>query len=206
MQITADILKRLYPATPDERMDALVKPLNATFERYDIETPTRMAAFLAQIGHESAGFKATSENLNYSAKALRAVFRKYFPTEALANAYARQPAKIANRVYANRYGNGPESSGDGYRYRGRGFIQLTFRDNYKSFAAAFDMKLEDAVAYLETLDGACLSAGWYWDSRRLNQYADQNRFDTITQKINGGQNGANDRRAHFAVAKKLLIA
>lgn len=187
-------------------MDALVKPLNATFERYDIETPTRIAAFLAQVGHESAGFKATAENLNYSAKALRAVFRKYFPTDALANAYARQPQKIANRVYANRYGNGSEASGDGFRYRGRGFIQLTFRDNYRSFAGAFNMTLAEAVSYLETLDGACLSAGWYWDSRNLNQFADQNRFDTITQRINGGQNGAEDRRAHFAVAKRLLSA
>lgn len=204
--ITAPLLKRLYPATSDDRLKALVKPLNTTFTRYDIETVTRAAAFIAQVAHESQGFARMTENLNYSAKGLRTTFAKYFPTDALAQQYERQPQKIANRVYANRLGNGSETSGDGWKYRGRGFIQLTGKENYLSFAKAFKMTLEDAVAYLETIDGACLSAGWFWNTRGLNTFADQNRFDTITLKINGGQNGAVDRREHFTLAKRLLNA
>jgi putative chitinase len=204
MQITAPILSKLYPSTKQDRITAVIEPLNKAMARFDITTPTRVAAFLAQAGHESAGFSVMAENLNYSAKGLNGVFRKYFPTISAATLCERQPAKIANKVYCNRMGNGNEASGDGYMYRGRGFIQLTGKDNYEAFAKAFGMKLSDAVTYLETLSGASMSAAWYWNSRKLNQYADQNNFTKITQLINGGQIGAADRVKHFTLAKKLL--
>ncbi len=204
--ITAPILRSLYPATSHDQINAIVDPINKAMEKFDISTPTRVAAFISQAGHESGGFSVMHENLNYSAKGLRGVFGKYFPTETMAEAYQHQPQKIASRVYANRMGNGDEASGEGYLYRGRGFIQLTGKGNYQAFANSFGMKLAEAVAYLETLNGAALSATWFWDNHKLNQFADHGLFTKITQVINGGQNGAPDREAHYALAKKLLVA
>jgi hypothetical protein len=131
-----------------------------------------MAAFLAQVAHESGGFNFVKEGLSYSAVSLNKVFKKYFPTVAAAKAYERQPAKIANKVYASRMGNGPESSGDGYKFCGRGLIQLTGKDNYTRFAKSIGKTLDEAVAYLETSDGAVASAGWFWDANKLSVYAD----------------------------------
>ena len=119
---------------------------------YEINTPERVAAFLAQCAHESGGFKFLKENLNYKAASLRKVFPKYFPTDELAHAYEKKPEKIANRIYGNRMGNGPEESGDGFRYCGRGLIQLTGKDNYSWFAASLEIPVEEASEYLETFD------------------------------------------------------
>lgn len=204
MKIHFTDLATLYPQTQKELLQASVEPLNAAMQHFDISTVQRAACFLSQVGHESGGFRAIVENLNYSADGLRKVFGKYFPTADLANAYARKPEKIANRVYANRMGNGPENSGDGWRYRGRGMIQLTGKHNYELFAKAMKMSLADTAAYLETREGAAMSAGWYWDVRGLNAMADQGLFKKMTITINGGLNGYDDRLAHYEKARTLL--
>lgn len=162
-------------------------------------SPDRAAHFFAQTAHESGGFKAFSENLNYSAKGLRGIFRKYFPTDALANAYARQPMKIANRVYASRMGNGPESSGDGWKYRGRGPLQLTGKDNYRAFGRYIGREQEvldnpDIVATELGFE----SALWFFDHNKLWSICDRGTNDAailaLTKRINGGTHGLDDRR------------
>lgn len=162
-------------------------------------SPDRAAHFFAQTAHESGGFKAFSENLNYSAKGLRGIFRKYFPTDALANAYARQPMKIANRVYASRMGNGPESSGDGWKYRGRGPLQLTGKDNYRAFGRYIGREQEvldnpDLVANELGFE----SALWFFDHNKLWSICDQGVGDAailaLTERINGGTHGLDDRK------------
>jgi putative chitinase len=197
-------LALLFPATPKPILQSLVTPLNAALDRYDISTGARIGSFLAQAGHESGGFAVMTENLNYSSKALRSVFGKYFPSDDLAEAYARQPQKIASRVYANRMGNGNEASKDGWAYRGRGYIQLTGKENYQAFADAMKITLSDAVGYLETQQGAAMSAAWFWHKRGLNGLADRGQFDKITLRINGGMNGYEDRLAKYEKAKGLF--
>jgi putative chitinase len=167
--------------------------------------PKRAAAFVAQTAHESGGFNFVKENLNYSAKGLMGTFKKYFPTEALAKQYERQPEKIANRVYANRMGNGDETSGDGYKFCGRGLIQLTGRNNYTKFAQDLGISLDETVAYLETPEGAVSSAGWFWDNNNLNQWCDKDDFITLTKRINGGTIGLEDRKHHYEIALGLLL-
>lgn len=193
-----DIFNGLFPKAKAGVFEALQKlPL------YDIDSKERIAMFLAQCGHESAGFSVLSENLNYSSKALRAVFSKYFKTQAAADEYARQPEKIANRVYANRMGNGPESSGDGWKYRGRGCIQLTGKDNYIKFAQDFN---KPEVIYnpelVSTPEYAVLSAIWFWNKNDLNRYADAHDVKGITKRINGGLNGYDDRNALYQKVMK----
>lgn len=202
--ITLDQLRAIFPTTKRETLALYVEPLNETFEKFDITTVARKSMFLAQVGHESAGFTAVRENLNYSKDGLRKIFGKYFPTDALAAQYARQPERIANRVYANRGGNGNEASGDGWRFRGRGCIQVTLRGNYESFSKAMGMDLDKVPAYLETPLGAVMSAGWFWDTRDLNALADQTRFTDMTKKINGGHNGIVHRKELWATARKVL--
>lgn len=204
MLITLDLLKANYKTTPVEKLQRLVDPLNATCARFDISTASRKAAFLAQVAHESGSFVFMAENLNYSAQSLRRVFGKYFPTDALANQYARKPEQIANKVYANRMGNGPETSGDGYRYRGRGLIQLTGKENYTNFARFIERSLPDTITYLETPEGACMSAGWYWACNKLNVYADRGDIKEMTRRINGGYNGLADRIEHYNAMKASL--
>jgi putative chitinase len=164
---------------------------------YEINTPQRLAAFIAQCAHESGGFKFLKENLNYKAASLRKVFPKYFPDDAIAAAYANKPEKIANRVYANRMGNGPEESGDGWKFCGRGLIQLTGKDNYTFFAASLDIPLDEASEYLETFEGAVQSACFFWESNNLNQWADKGDILTLTKRINGGTIGLEDRIKHY---------
>lgn len=166
----------------------------------------RQASFLAQTAHESASFTAVKENLNYSAKALRAVFKKYFPTDELAEQYARQPEKIANRVYANRMGNGDEASGDGWRFRGRGLIQLTGKNNYTSCSADIHVDLIANPEWLESPQGAVSSALWYWNKNNLNSYADVEDIRGMTKRINGGYHGLDDRIAKYNKAKEILGA
>lgn len=202
--ITLDQLRAIFPTTKKETLALYVEPLNKTFEKFDITTVARKSMFLAQVGHESAGFTAVRENLNYSQAGLRKVFGKYFPTDALAAQYARQPEKIANRVYANRGGNGNEASGDGWKYRGRGAIQCTFKSTYESFGKAMGMDLDKVPAYLETPLGAVMSAGWFWDTRDLNALADQTRFTDMTKRINGGHHGLQARKDLWARARSAL--
>jgi putative chitinase len=175
--------------------------------KFGINTPLRVAHFLAQCGHESGGFRVTQENLNYSAKGLNGIFKKYFPTEASAAAYARQPQKIANKVYANRMANGSEASGDGYKFRGRGYIQLTGRDNYTQFGKAIGVDIPsnpDVVASTYAL----ASAAWFWSKNGLNKLADAGASDTavtsITKRVNGGTIGLADRIKHFKEYYHLL--
>jgi len=175
--------------------------------KFGINTPLRVAHFLAQCGHESGGFRVTQENLNYSAKGLNGIFKKYFPTEASAAAYARQPQKIANKVYANRMANGSEASGDGYKFRGRGYIQLTGRDNYTQFGKAIGVDIPsnpDVVASTYAL----ASAAWFWSKNGLNKLADNGASDTavtaITKRVNGGTIGLADRIKHFKEYYHLL--
>jgi len=170
---------------------------------YDINTPKRIAAFMAQCHHESGGFVFVTENLNYKASGLIKVFPKYFDMES-AQKYEKQPQKIANRVYANRMGNGPESSGDGWKHRGRGAIQLTGKDNYTRFAAAIDKTVDETIAHLETLDGAIESACWFWKTNKLNVFCDKDDIVGMTKRINGGTIGLDDRREHYETAKKVL--
>lgn len=203
--ITLDLLQAICPKTKSSVLEGYVEPLNTVCEYYEMfENPKRAAAFLAQIAHESGGFNFIKENLNYSAEGLRKIFPKYFPTIELAQQYARQPEKIANRVYANRMRNGDEASGDGFKFRGRGLIQLTGRDNYTKFSLALDMNLNDTIAYLETPNGAVASAGWFWDNNKLNNYCDSDDFIGLTKRINGGTIGLQDRVHHYEIALNAL--
>jgi putative chitinase len=183
------------------------KALTILLPDYDINTPQRIAAFMAQCGHESANFTALKENLNYRAATLRKLFPKYFPTDELANEYANKPNKqeaIANRIYANRMGNGDEASGDGYRYCGRGLIQLTGKENYSWFAASIEISVEEASEYLQTFEGAAQSACWFWETNKLNQWADKGDILTLTKRINGGTIGLEDRIKHYEHALHVL--
>lgn len=198
------VLLKAFPKMSDKTADMLLLSLPRAIERYQLNTVNRLAAFLAQTAHESALFTAHLENLNYSASALRKVFGKYFPTDALANGYARQPQKIANRVYANRMGNGSETSGDGWKYRGRGWLQITGHDNVAAFAKTLEMKIDDACAYLETNEGGFMGAGWFWEKNGLNALADKGDIVTISKRINGGTNGLEERVAYYKSAQRAL--
>ena len=204
---TKDQLKEIIGSNPylDNWYDALKEILPV----YEINTPERCAAFIAQCAHESGGFKFLKENLNYKAASLRKVFPKYFPDDAIANEYASRPNKqeaIANRVYANRMGNSDEASGDGFRYLGRGLIQLTGKNNYTFFAASIDTPLEEIPEYLQTFEGAVQSACWFWEQNNLNQWADKKDILTMTKKINGGTIGLEDRKKHFEHALHVFGA
>jgi putative chitinase len=171
---------------------------------YEIDTPQRMAAFLAQTAHESGGYRAIKENLNYRAVTLRKVFPKYFPTDELAAQYANKPEMIANKVYGSRMGNGDESSGDGYRYCGRGLIQLTGKDNYTRYAQSLEISVEEASEHLTTFEGCVQSAAWFWENNNLNQWADKGDILTLTKRINGGTIGLEDRIKHYNHAVHVL--
>lgn len=205
MELTLQQLKELLPKNP--YADHWHRALAQLFPDYGINTPQRMAAFIAQCSHESAGFRVLQENLNYRPQTLRTLFPKYFPTDALAQEYASKPNKqeaIANRIYANRMGNGPEESGDGYRYRGRGLIQLTGKENYRWFAASLEISPEEASEYLTTFEGAAQSACWFWETNNINKWADANDIKEMTKRINGGYIGLEDRIKHYEHALHVL--
>jgi putative chitinase len=195
-------LKEMLPKNP--YLQNWYDALDAILPEYDINTPQRVAAFLAQCAHESGNFVFLKENLNYKAASLRKVFPKYFPDDDIAAAYANKPEKIANRVYANRMGNGPEESGDGFKYCGRGLIQLTGKDNYTFFAASIDVPVEEASEYLQTFEGAVQSACFFWDQNNLNQWADKGDILTLTKRINGGTIGLEDRIKHYEHALHIF--
>jgi Predicted chitinase len=187
--------------------DTVIAQIPGVMENFGVNTPLRLAHFLAQCGHESGGFRLTQENLNYSAKGLMGTFKKYFPTEALANAYARQPQKIANKVYGGRMGNGLEASGEGYKFRGRGYIQLTGKQNY----TAFDLAVEDDILAnpdLVSSKHALSSAAWFWKKNGLSLIADTGSsaevVTKITKRVNGGTIGLPDRIKHFKEFYELI--
>jgi len=205
MILTIEQLRQLLPRNRyvANWHDALSKLL----PDYSIDTPQRIAAFIAQCSHESGGFTALKENLNYKAATLRKIFPKYFPDDDSANRYANAPNKqqaIANKVYSNRMGNGDEHSGDGYKFCGRGLIQLTGRDNYTWFAASLSISVEEATEYLETFEGAAQSACWFWETNNLNRWADAGDIVNLTKKINGGTIGLEDRIKHYEHALHVL--
>lgn len=196
-------ISRLNTTLPKSVVDQI--PL--VMEKFAINTPTRLAHFLAQCAHESGNFKATRENLNYSAEGLMKTFSKYFKDVETAKKYERKAELIANRVYASRMGNGDESSGDGFKYRGRGYIQLTGKQNYTAFDKVVD---EDILANpdLVATKYPMLSAAWFWDTRKLNTIADTGSSDAVvvnvTLKVNGGRNGLDDRIRKFKLFFGLL--
>ena len=205
--LTRDQLAQLLLGNP--YLDHWYHALEQALPDYDINTPQRVAAFIAQCAHESGGFRALKENLNYKAVTLRKIFPKYFPDDATANHYASLPNKqeaIANRVYGGRMGNGPEASGDGFRYCGRGLIQLTGKQNYQNFADSIETPVEDIPEFLATFEGAVQSACWFWEANNLNQWADKGDILTLTKRINGGTIGLEDRIKHYEHALHVLGA
>jgi putative chitinase len=185
--------------------DNVITQIPEVITKFKIDTPVKLSHFLAQCGHESAGFKAVNENLNYGAKGLLGIFKKYFPTEEKAKLYERKPEKIANLVYGNRMGNGAETSGDGYRYRGRGYIQLTGKDNYKAFDAVVTENIienPDLVATKYPL----LSAAWFFHKNCLGKCTDASdaAVTAVTKCVNGGTIGLEDRKKHFKEYYDLL--
>ena len=200
--ITAEQFHKLFPRNPEPAVWA--EAMANVFPTYEINTPQRIAAFLAQCGHESGGWTVFEENLNYSAQGLRKIFGKYFTDDATAQAYEKKPEKIANRIYASRMGNADESSGDGYRYRGRGLIQLTGKTNYTWFAASLEISPEEAAEYMQTFEGAAQSACWFWETNKLNDWADKGDIEKMTKIINGGTIGLEDRKKHYQHALHVL--
>ena len=187
--------------------DAVIAMIPAVAQKFQIDSALRLAHFLAQCGHESGGFRLTKENLNYSAKGLNGIFKKYFPTLESAAAYERKPEKIANKVYGGRMGNGPESSGDGAKFCGRGYIQLTGKDNYTAFGKSIG---EDVCANPQVVAEkyALLSAAWFFNKNGLHKMADGGASDavvtSITKRVNGGTIGLPDRIKHFKEYYHLL--
>lgn len=204
MSITQEQMTAALPGVSAETIEKFYGPMCDAMEEFEINTNKRIAAFLAQCAHESSNFRALHENLNYKAEGLMKIFHKYFPDEDTANDYAHNPEKIANRVYANRMGNGDEDSGDGFRYCGRGLIQLTGKTNYESCGAELQVDLDSNPQYLESPEGACRSAAWFWWSRDLNELADTGDIKAITKRVNGGFIGLEDRIAHYETALEAL--
>ena len=202
--VTKDQLLEIVPEVKHTKfnIDDIVKELNILSINV-LNTKLRIAAFIAQTAHESGGYCVAAENLNYSDKGLLATFPKYFNASNVEE-YARNPQKIASHVYANRLGNGPEASGDGWNYRGRGFIQITGKDNYTKCGTSLGVDLLTNPAYLETVEGAMMSAKWFWESNNLNQWADKPDFVTLTKRINGGVNGLTERRKFYDTAMLVL--
>jgi putative chitinase len=204
-EFTQNLLDQIVPKNPyiEHWHEAITKIL----PDYDINTKLRVAAFLAQCAHESGNFRFIKENLNYRWETLRKIFPKYFPDDAIAQRYASLPNKqeaIANRVYANRMGNGPEESGDGFRYCGRGLIQLTGKYNYERYAESLEISVQEASEHLLTFEGCVQSACWFWESNNLNQWADKRDMITLTKRINGGTIGLEDRIKHYNHACHVL--
>ncbi len=183
-----------------------VDPLNQTFERFGIMSPTQQASFIGQCGHECGHFKTLEENLNYRAEALMKLWPKRFPLLEIAKQYERNPRKIANKVYADRMGNRDEASGDGYRFRGRGCIQLTGHSGYYHAGQALGVDFVMEPDLVATPQFAALTAGWFWNTHKLNQYADNQDYKMMTKKINGGFIGLDDRIKHINLALTVLQA
>ena len=204
MELTLQQLRQILPKNP--YVNHWYEVLSQLLPDYDINTEDRIAYFLAQCVHESGGFMFLQENLNYKAESLVRVWPHYFPDMEIAREYEKKPQKIANRAYANRMGNGDEESGDGWKYCGRGLIQITGKTNYEWFAASINVSPEEASEYLQTFEGAAQSACWFWEQNKLNAYADEGDIVTMTKRINGGTLGLDDRRNHYESIKRILGA
>lgn len=189
----------------DETAAKWIEPLNAAMEKFGINTPARKSAFLAQIAHESQGLKALTENLKYSAEGLLKTFKKYFKTDSDAQSLARNEEKIANRVYAGRMGNGNEQSGDGWKFRGRGLIQLTGKENYQKCGTALGVDLVNNPDLVSTPQYAALSAAWFWSVNGINELADKGDLLAMTKRINGGTIGLEERKKLYDTASSVLI-
>jgi len=180
--------------------DSVITMLPDTMAKFEINTPLRLSHFLAQAGHESGNFKLVKENLNYSAAGLMGTFKKYFPTQVLADSYARKPEKIANKVYGGRMGNGDEASGDGAKFCGRGYIQLTGKNNYQEFFKSMELDVNSDPTIVAS-EYALASAAWFWSKNGLNKLADGGATEavvtSITKRVNGGTIGLSDRILHF---------
>ena len=208
--LTENQLKQLIPG--NKYVSYWHNALEQLLPDYDINTPKRIAGFIAQCAHESGGFTALKENLNYKWETLRRLFPKYFPTDELAKQYASKPNRqeaIANRIYAGRMGNGDEASGDGYAFCGRGLIQLTGRQNHQNFADSIEvdgrpLNINEVPEYLETFEGAAQSACWFWETNNLNKFADADDILGMTKRINGGTIGLNDRIKHYKHALAVM--
>ena len=204
MELTKEQLKQLLPK--NKFVDHWYEVLAKLLPDYEIDTPQRIAAFIAQCSHESGGFTTIKENLNYRPESLVRLFSKYFdlPTAQRYCALPNKQESIANRIYASRMGNGDEASGDGYKYCGRGLIQLTGKDNYFWFSASLGITPEEASEYMATFEGAAQSACWFWENNKLNQWADAGDILTLTKRINGGTIGLEDRIKHYEHALHVL--
>jgi putative chitinase len=199
---TADKLAACLPG--NQYIEHWHEALSKILPDYDINTPQRVGAFLAQTAHESGGYKALKENLNYRAETLMKVWPRYFPSMDVANQYAHNQEAIANRAYANRMGNGDEASGDGFRYCGRGLIQLTGKSNYQRFAESIETPVEEIPDFLATFEGAIQSACWFWETNNLNDFADTGDILTMTKRINGGTLGLAERQQHYQHFMQIL--
>ena len=200
--ITVDQLEKILPH--NNNVYTLCETLNELLPKYEINTKNRIAGFLAQCAVESVEFTVLKENLNYGPQSLMKTWPKLFPYAGIAEQYAHQPEKIANYVYANKYGNGSVASGDGWLYRGRGAIQTTFHDNYKVFAVSIGMPIDKTVAYCETLTGAVESACFYWKMHNINQACDADNIEDMTHRINPAELGLTQRTMYYEKAKSLL--
>jgi putative chitinase len=193
-QIDLQLLKLACPENSAAELIQWIEPIKAASRRFGIDTVREVGCFLGQGGHESEGFRRLEENLSYRAERLTEVWPKRFPTLVSAQPYARNPERLANKVYADRMGNGNEASGDGWRHRGGGIFQLTGKRNQQAFASYMRMPLANVPAFIRTKDGAALSAGWFWLENNLDRYAATAGVEDETQIINGGQEGLADRR------------
>lgn len=203
VMVDASLLKLVAPAAP--RLDEWAYAIRDACARFEINTIRRVAAFIAQMAHESGMIVGREENLNYSAARLTQVWPSRFPTIAAAEPYARNPEKLANKVYANRMGNRDEASGDGWRFRGAGPGQLTGADNWHGFAAAMDMSIDQALAFGRDLRGGVMAFAWFWEENDLNRLADTPGVNDETRRINGGEHGLADRKAKFdALVAEML--
>lgn len=201
--LTKEKIVHLLHGNPEA--DAWADAAMEILPKYEITTANRIAGFFAQVGHESAGLKSLEENLFYRAETLDKIFPKYFKNAGRnAAEYAKQPEKIANIVYASRMGNGDTASGDGYKFRGRGAIQLTGRENYTNFGKTIGLTAEQAIDYVQTKKGALESACWYWKSRNLNAACDASDIVKMTKLVNGGTIGLEDRKKHYNEALAIL--
>ena len=202
MQITLEQLCNFFEDTDDFVLEKFVDPINKVIEEFEINTSERISMFLAQIGHESGGLTKLRENLNYKPARLLQIFPKYF-RDVDPEDY-RTPEAIANRVYSDRMGNGDEDSGDGYRFRGRGAVQLTGRSNYEACGKDLGIDLVENPDYLETPEGAIRSAAWFWNKHNLNEHADDGDVTTVTKRINGGTIGLEERKSLYEEALRVF--
>ena len=200
--VTLDSLSKLFPKALD--INAIYIAFQKYFSIYGINTKNRQAGFISQCAHESGNFTTISENLNYSAQGLLATFPKYFKTLSDTTDYVRQPQKIANKVYANRMGNSTEESGDGWKYKGTGFIQITGKNNYTAFANYKKITVTEVIIYINTIEGSVESALFFWKNNNINTYCDNDDIVGMTKKINGGIVGLQDRTVLYNTLKSLI--